>query len=408
MKSTKKTLIFATCILLAAASALALNPGTDLYVPAAARVTGVQNNVTLNWVTDLFIFNPGTTAVSVDVYWLPRDTDNSAAVPQSFTVNPQQTLVLPDAIANTFGVATGNDGGAFRVTSTAEVIVSSRIYNTITDDPKVDPSLFGTTFGQGLEGVPASAAVTAGNSTDIVGLANNGSTGQPGTFRSNIFAVNTSTGQTTVVFSLLDPAGVQIASRTYNLLPRAALFAKASDLGGPNFANATLHAQVTAGSAIVIGSKNDNGFSDGTTLEGAWALGSGGGGGDGLYTGYTQFVETGGMTIEVTNGSIVSMQGSLILFSPDDGGMNCGNVFPYATDQTFTPVAIDGSGNFTAQFTVSYDDGTQIAFTFAGNRTGDTITGTINVTVSGGPAGSCAGTMNPAQFFAGHTILTFQ
>jgi hypothetical protein len=417
VKEYGKTIALMLMIALAAGAALALNPGTDLYVPAAARVTGVQNGVTLNWKTDLYIFNPGTAAVSVDVYWLPRDTDNSTALPKTFTVNPQQTLVLDDVIFKTFGVTDG--GGAFRVTSNAEVIVNSRIYNTITDDPAVDPSRFGTTFGQGLEGVPASAAVSAGESTDIVGLANNGATGQPGTFRSNVFAVSTSTQTTHIVFSLLDPAGVQIATRAWDLPPRAAFYAKASDLGGPNFDDGTLHVAVTSGSAIVIGSKNDNGFSDGTTLEGAWELGAGAGGGDGIYTGFVQYdtgdpqtnlPDNGGITIQVQNGQIIFMQGTLILFSPDDGGTNCGNIFPWGTDNTdFQPVAFDGQGNFQVQFTdANFTNGTSITFNLAGNRDGDTITATLNVTVTNPDPAQCNGTMIPAGVFAGHTNLVLQ
>ena len=51
----KRVLALSILVLGPAASGLALNPATDLYVPAAARMTGVQNNVTLRWVTDLYV-----------------------------------------------------------------------------------------------------------------------------------------------------------------------------------------------------------------------------------------------------------------------------------------------------------------------------------------------------------------
>ncbi|NOZ79360.1 MAG: hypothetical protein GXP48_09350 [Acidobacteria bacterium] len=412
MKRAAATLALSILMLAIAGPASALNPGSDLYVPAAARVSGISNGVAVNWATDLNIFNPGTNAVSVNVTWLPRDTDNSAATPVTFTVQPQQTLVLPDVISTTFGLS-GDAGGAFHITATGNVIANARIYNTITNDPDVNSSRWGSTFGQGLEGIPASAAVTAGGHTDIIGLADTGTTGDAGTFRSNVFAVNTSTATTTLKLTLLDASGAQVGTpKTYTLKPMAAFYEKVSDIAGGQFPYATLRVEVTTGSAIVIASKNDNGFSDGTTLESSWPLQTGGAstcGGDGLYTGYIQYSEAGGMTIEVKNDVITYMQGSLIVFSPDDGGTNCGNVFPWSTDNTdFTPVSFDASGNFSTQFTVTgYNGGLQLTFNMDGSRSGDTITGSVTVTAAGGTTGSCSGTLNTVQFFAGHTVLNF-
>ncbi len=412
MRRMYPTLLLAIALLGGATTALALNPSTDLFVPAAAQASGVSNGVPVHWATDLYLYNPGDASVTVNVYWLPRDTDNSQAEPVTFTVNPRQTLNLPNVIATTFGI-TDNAAGAFHITATGNVIANARIYNTLDDDPKVDASRYGSTFGQGLEGIPASAAVTAGGHTDIVGLANTGSTGEAGTYRSNVFAVNTSTATTTLTLTLLDASGAQIGdTKTYTLKPMAAFYVKVSDLISGQVSYATLRAGVTTGSAIIVASKNANGFSDGTTLESWWPLQTGGGatcGGDGLYTGYIQYSESGGMTIEVSNGAITSMQGSLIVFSPDDGGANCGNVFPWSTDNTnFTPVTIDSAGNFSTDFSVTgYDNGVQLEFNINGSLIGDTITGTVVVTASGGDAGSCSGTLNPAPFFAGHTTLTW-
>ncbi len=413
MKQNTLIATLSITLLAIAGTALALNPGTDVFIPAAAHVSGISNGITINWATDLDVLNPNDAAVSINVYWLPRDTDNSSAQPVSFTVGPHQTLVLPNVISTTFGV-TGNVGGAFRITATQAIIASARIYNTITDDPAVDASRYGSTFGQGLDGIPVSAAVTAGGHTDIVGLADTGAAGEAGTFRSNVFAVNTSAGTSIVRLTLLDASGHQIgSSKTYTLKPLAAFYRKISALASGPFPYATLHVDVTAGSAIVVASKNANGFSDGTTLESAWPLETGNGstcGGDGLYTGYTEYSDSGGMTIDVENGMITVMQGSLIVFSPDDGGTNCANVFSWSTDNTdFQPAAIDSSGNFSTNFTVTgYSNGVQLEFEIDGSLLGDTMTGTVVVTASGGDPGSCSGTLKPAPFYAGHTALTWQ
>lgn len=240
-----------------AGSAAALNVGTEIFVPAAARGSGTGNSM---WVTDLYVFNPGTSQVTVDIYWLARGTDNSGATPETYTVNGGETMILADVIQTVFGL--NSAGGAFRIVADAEVMVNSRIYNLASS---------GDTFGQGFEGVPASSAISAGSDTDFVGLTDNG-TGS-GTFRTNIFAVNTNAGSSTVTFYLLDASGSQVASRSYTMQPYAALYKPVSDLGGGSFDEGTIHAEVTQGSAIVVGSKVDNGSGDPTTLESWWGCG---------------------------------------------------------------------------------------------------------------------------------------
>ena len=413
----KRVPALAILVLGTAASGLALNPATDLYLPAAARVTGVQNNVSLSWVTDLYVYNPGNLGASVEVYWLPRDTDNSGAVPKSFTVGPGQTLVLPDVIFKTFGIKTGNDGGAFRVTSTAEVIVNARIYNTITDDPKVDPSLFGTTFGQGLEGVPSSAAVAAGSSTDITGLANNGATGDAGTFRSNVFAVSTSTSPTTLVFTLLDAGGNPLAtSQPETLPPRAAFFKSVSKLfpGIGDFDDATLHVEVSAGSAIVIGSKNDNGFSDGTTLESWWPLGTTGAAADGTYQLgiYDSLGFATGGSLSLAGGNVTALDASYLNFDKDDdqdGQADCPWSFAVGAGLSLpNPVGIFAGG---VTFTDSYDADSAsgfsggditwtVTFTFGSGRG---FSGTVEAVGSGfsGDDAGCNGAFPPLELRGG-------
>lgn len=105
----KKTIgILGIALLLAASPALAINPGTDVFVPAAARGPGATGT----WVTDVFVYNPGTTSASISLYWLPRDTDNTGAAPVSFTVAPGETLALDDVISSVFGLSSA--AGAIR------------------------------------------------------------------------------------------------------------------------------------------------------------------------------------------------------------------------------------------------------------------------------------------------------
>ncbi len=376
----------------------ALNLGTDLYVPAAARVTG--SNV--DWKSDLNIFNPGNQGASVEIYWLPRATDNSAAQPVSFTIGPQQTLSLPNVIETTFGT-TG--GGAFRIVSSAQVLVQARIYNTIAD---------GSTFGQGLEGVPADAATKAGNGTDITGLANTGTAGHPGTFRSNIFAVNTSTSATTLTFTLLDTQGATLATQQKTLPPRASFYENVGAFYGGSFDDATLHVDVTSGSAIIIASKNDNGYSDGTTLESWWPLGASSGPSDGTYQAglYDSLGFATGGALTISGGQVTALDMSYLNFDKDedgDGQPDCTWTFSFGSGMPSPlPLSAFTSGetfseSYPADASSGFSGGTiQWTVTFTSNgRQG--FNGTVAATGSGfsGDDAGCNGTFPVQSFRAG-------
>ncbi len=395
----RKSILVAVILVLGIASgASALNLGTDLYIPAAARVKGAG---TSQWFTDLFVFNPGTTAVNVDIYYLPRDTDNSSVTPQSFTIQPGATLVLADAILGTFGFS--SSAGAFRVTSAGQVLTTCRIYNKENN----------ATFGQGLEGVPAGSAVTPSSPTDIVGMTSNGTAGTQGTFRSNIFAVNTSSSSTSLTFDIMDTAGTSLGSKSYTLQPFAAFFKSIGDIGAGNFDNATLHVTATSGSAVVVASKNDNVSSDGTTLEAWWTGGASSA--DGSYALAVYEVDgsgriyDGGGVMTVANGMVTSLLGSYVNFLKDtdqDGQPDCTFVFGWGEDPLTTPVAL---AQFAAGYELSQDQLDSqgsvignitwtITFTMSNNLS---FTGTIGAVGSGfsGADAGCNGSFDSPQLF---------
>jgi hypothetical protein len=248
----------------AAAPTFALNPGTYILVAAASRGAGQAGSM---WMTDLYIFNPGSETVTVTLSWLLRNQANPSPTSQTFSLLTGETLVLNDVIQQTFGLESGN--GAFRVVASGEVVVNSRIYN-----------LKGAvTFGQGFAGVPRTAATAAPESTDVVGLAHNAS------FRTNLVLIDASGSGSTVALSLRDPAGTELASGTYTLGGYEPRLFPVTNLGASlSFDDATLHAEVTSGSAIVAASKvdNDEATGDPTTLE-AWAPLASAGSVDGTY-----------------------------------------------------------------------------------------------------------------------------
>jgi hypothetical protein len=390
----RKTAVMIICIamVLAAVPAGAINLGTTVWVPAAARGGGVGDSM---WITDLYVYNPGTTQVSVEIYWLDRDSDNSGAAPQNFTVNAGETMVIADVVQSVFGLDSAN--GALRIVAGDEVMVNSRIYNQADG---------GETFGQGFEGVPGPMSIPAGSSTDFLGLADTGN-GQ-GSFRTNIFAVNTDAGTTEITFSLRDTSGSELASKSYTLQPWAAFYKPVSALGGPEFDEGTMHVEVTQGSAIVVGSKVDNSSTDPTTLESWWACGDCEEceecevGGDGIYVGFHQYFISSGLTVIVENDAITGIGGSVILVSPFDGGTNCKDAFNFYVEPE-TPWEIDSSGNFSGEFTTEDTPGCVFTYTYAGVSNEDALTGTLDLTIGDCGMGVCTGEFNTAPFFAGHT-----
>ncbi len=293
----KKFLVaFSFLAIFLARGALAVTSGTDLLLPAAGRGVGAADS---SWITDVYIFNPGEVATSAEVFWLKRDQANTSPQSRSFSIAPGATLVLEDVAYETFGLQTAS--GAIRVIAEHNVVVNSRIYNRKES----------ATFGQGFEGVPRDAAIFAGGVTDVSGLTESFS------FRTNVILIDASDDNagSVVELSLRNRDGSEIASRVYSLLRLEPKLFPATDLGSAGFENATLHARVIQGAAIVMASKvdNDPATGDPTTLE-SWT------GGERAADDGDPLVLTGGTLIDGNGGppvndSTVVIQGSRITFA---------------------------------------------------------------------------------------------
>jgi hypothetical protein len=304
-------------IALAAAPAVALNPGETVIVPAAGR--GAP------WGTDLYVMNPGSATVDVTLYWLVRDQANPNPASINFSLPAGQTEVLDDVIFNDFGVEAGS--GAFLVVANGgEVIVNSRIY----------ASDGAATFGQGFAGVPSWAATQSGSATDVVGLSQNAS------FRSNVYATAGETGAV-INFSLHDPQGGVLASAALALGAWEPYLKRVNQLfpGLANFDEGTLHAEVTSGMAVVGASKVDNASTDPTTLESA-ATGGGSGGIDGTYQFalYDSLLFAAGGNLVIVGGQVEAIVGTYFNWDKLDGTEPaCPLLFQWGQGFTPTPVA---------------------------------------------------------------------
>jgi hypothetical protein len=329
-------------LILAAVPTLALSPGNDVMVPAAGR--------NAPWVTDLYVMNPGTSAVNVTVYWLKRgEAHPSPSVSISFLLAAGETEVMDDVILNDFGITKGD--GAFLVqTSGGDVIVNSRIYAT-------DGS---ATFGQGFEGVPAWALTQEDDSTDVVGLT------QGFGFRTNVYAIAGSEGAS-IDFGLMDPTGAEIGTAELTLGAYEPYLKRITRLfsGLGNFRDGTLHVEVTSGSAVAGASKVDEMSDDPTTLEPALA---GGGGIDGTYQFaiYDSIDFASGGNIVISGGDVTFISGTYINYDKgsDPEEPDCPVIFQFDLEDSVPVEDFDpatGGVTFVEDYT---PDSGVLTFTF--------------------------------------------
>lgn len=355
------------CVVLAvaatAAPVLALNSGTDLIVPAAGR--GAP------WGTDMYVHNPGGTTVTGSIYWLVRGQANPNPVSVSFSLEPGETAVYEDIILADFGLQSGN--GAFRVTASDPVIVNTRIFAS-------DGS---STFGQGFEGVPVSAATQSGGKATVVGLSYNNA------FRTNVYATAGANGAITQL-SLIDPVGSVIASASLTLGAYEPYLRRVDQLfsGVANFDNATLIAEISAGSggsAIFGASKVDNATTDPTTLE-SDAAGGGAASVDGTYqiSIYDSALFAAGGNIVIADGIVEEINGTYFNWDKLDGDdPACTLQFLWGISLSATPLADFASGVTFSDSYTSTGSGVMewtVSFTVENNMS---ITGTISAVGSG-------------------------
>ncbi len=310
------TTVVALALVATAVPVFALNSGTDIIVPAAARVA--------NWVTDLYIANPGDTTVTGTVYWLVKEQTNPNPTSITFEIGPGETAVFGDVLDTGFGMASGN--GAFRVTASDAVIVNSRIYGVDGD----------STFGQGFEGVPVGAATQAGAAATVVGLTYSDS------FRTNIHATSGAEGATGAL-RLLDPAGNEIATANLDLGIWEPYQKSVQQVfpGLANFDDATLSVSVTAGSAVIGASKVDNASGDPTTLE-SDATASGSGSDDGTYqiSIYDSAFFAAGGNFVIDEGVVTQINGTYFNWDKLEGGdPACTLQFLWGIGMSPTPLA---------------------------------------------------------------------
>jgi len=391
-----KTRLAALCLALAAASALAVTPGTDLYLVSVGHAQGScvgTPAVCAQWRTGVWIHNPSaTTTANVTMYFLERNKANPTPVQQAITVAPLETKEYLDAVLVPLGV----DGkyGGIRVTSDIEVVVTGRIYDENVPSTKGG---IGTT-GQFFAGLPPSMAIGNGESSDIIGLAQD-ATGSTGVWRTN-FGFQEVTGEScTVQVQRIDANGNVLATKTYAIEGRAQRQYAITDVGGGFGLNHRLRFTVAsgAGKVLVFGSRIDNKSGDPSTVEMTAAAGVAApttGLFDGIVFTPDGLLIDGGIETVITSSGLTGFSGI--------SGLPCGED-SYIVDFSATaasPIALGSDGSFQGEATIPYSDGASTVFTTAWTLAGTlgedgAIHGTLTSDTTGGAGdwAACNGTV---------------
>lgn len=258
----KQAGFFSGVVILFSAAVFATSPGTDLWLPSVGHGPGQMGS---QWRTDVWIAYPtGSESATVDIYFVPRgETNTWPPDSRQITLNPGETREFVDIIGDLFGKATAF--GALRVQSTAEILVTSRIYSAglTVIDPGNGQQKTGTA-GQFFPGLPSQAGIGLNETTDIQGVAEDSS------YRTNVGWVEVSGNTCSLQVTRVDGNGTTVASQTYSVKPYAVVQKSniLNQLGGGG-SNQRLRFTVVSGNCrvLVFGSRLDNSTNDPSTIE---------------------------------------------------------------------------------------------------------------------------------------------
>lgn len=326
------------------AAVFATSPGTDLWLPSVGHGPGQMGS---QWRTDVWIAYPtGSESATVDIYFLPRgETNTWPPDSRQITLNPGETREFVDIIGDLFGKA--NAFGALRVQSTAEILVTSRIYSAglTVIDPGSGQQKTGTA-GQFFAGLPSQAAIGLGETTDIQGVAEDSGS------RTNVGWVEVTGNACALQVERVDGNGTTLASQTFTVQPYAVVQKSSilNQLGGGG-GNQRLRFTVVSGNCrvLVFGSRLDNSTNDPSTIEMRTSALENRSSGTFVGALLENDSPYGGLRFTLDAGAVNDFAGN--------GTITCGNT-PYTLDfgPSSQPAQVS-NGNFNLALTEDYYDG---------------------------------------------------
>ena len=250
-------LLLAVLFLVTAAPALAGFSGTDLFLPMVGRQAGAFPS---NWYTTVWIYNPGVDAVTARVALLERNTANPSPPYVDVLVAPGDTELLENVVETLFHVEAF---GALRVTAPEKLVVTSRVFSKAVGANDRD------SVGQDFAAVPASFAIGAGESSQVLGV-HQTIPAATSDFRFNFGFVETTGHGATVRVTAYDGNGQDQGFKDFTVREFSQRQVAFKDhFPTVSTENTRLKVEVTAGTGRIIayGSAIANASQDPTTLE---------------------------------------------------------------------------------------------------------------------------------------------
>ncbi|MBL8114449.1 MAG: hypothetical protein JNK60_16330 [Acidobacteria bacterium] len=229
--------------------------GTDVFVPAVARIDGQQG---ARFFSTLWLTNAGDAPITYRLAYFLANTSNTSPALVSGELGPGETRRIDDVVGTAFDQP--GTSGAIRITSSGEILASSRTYS-LPAGGRADES-----SGLFFAAVPASFAIGLGESAQLQGVSQNAAEN----FRYNFGYVETTGNSARVRFVARGANGVALgvleddvqayARRQYSALDVAPSIATA---------NARIEATVIAGSGrvLVYGTQIANASNDSSGFE---------------------------------------------------------------------------------------------------------------------------------------------
>lgn len=236
--------------------------GTDVFVPAVARVSGAGGS---EFFSTVWITNVSSATASVQMDLLLQGQPNPTPQTRADSVPAGVTRRYDDIVGTLFGVS--GKGAALRIRSDQELLVSSRTYDRPPGLPLKD------TKGLFFAGIRGDLAIGLGEKTQLQGI----STASAEAFRYNFGIVETSGQPVTVQVSLRNEFGGALSTPQQYSLGAYEARQVNEFLGftpAPSTSNAVLEAQVTSGTGKVLvygtqvaGTSNNPGSNDSSGFE---------------------------------------------------------------------------------------------------------------------------------------------